>query len=131
VAALIVAAIGFIVSAVVSTRERLGEFALLRAMGLSPAQLSAWLTFENAFLLAAGVLAGTGLGLLLSWLVLPFVTLTQDARIVVPPLLVEIPWAAIGAVYAVAVVALVVAVVVIGGVLRRVPVSGVLRSGQD
>ena len=131
VAALIVAAIGFIVSAVVSTRERLGEFALLRAMGLSPAQLSAWLTFENAFLLAAGVLAGTGLGLLLSWLVLPFVTLTQDARIVVPPLLVEIPWSAIGAVYAVAVVALVVAVVVIGGVLRRVPVSGVLRSGQD
>ena len=131
VAAVIVAAIGFIVSAVVSTRERLGEFALLRAMGLSPAQLSAWLTFENAFLLAAGVLAGTGLGLLLSWLVLPFVSLTQDARIAVPPLLVEIPWAAIGAVYAVAVVALVVAVVVIGGVLRRVPVSGVLRSGQD
>jgi len=131
VSALIVAAIGFIVSAVVSTRERLGEFALLRALGLSPAQLSAWLTFENAFLLAAGVIAGTGLGLLLSWLVLPFVTLTQDARVVVPPIVVEIPWWAIGAVHAVAIVALVVAVVVIGGVLRRVPVSGVLRSGQD
>ena len=130
-AALIVAAIGFIVSAVVSTRERLGEFALLRALGLSTAQLSAWLTFENAFLLAAGVIAGTGLGLLLSWLVLPFVTLTQDARVVVPPILIEIPWWAIGAVHAVAIAALVVAVVVIGGVLRRVPVSGVLRSGQD
>jgi hypothetical protein len=77
------------------------------------------------------VLAGTGLGLGLAWLVLPFVTLTQDARVVVPPLLVEIPWAAIGAVYLVAAVALVIAVVVIGGVLRRVPVSGVLRSGQD
>jgi hypothetical protein len=131
VAALIVAVIGFVVSAVVSTRERLGEFALLRAMGLSPAQLSAWLTFEHAFLLAAGILAGTGLGLLLAWLVLPFVTLTADARAVVPPILIEIPWPAIAAVCAAAVVALVVAVVVTAGALRRVPVSGVLRSGQD
>jgi hypothetical protein len=131
VAALIVAIIGFVASAVVSTRERLGEFALLRAMGLSPAQLSAWLTFENAFLLAAGIVAGTGLGLLLSWLVLPFVTLTADARIVVPPILVEIPWLAIGIVHLVAAIALVVAVTVISGILRRVPVSGVLRAGED
>jgi hypothetical protein len=131
VAALIVAVIGFVVSAVVSTRERLGEFALLRAMGLSPAQLSAWLTFEHAFLLAAGILAGTGLGLLLAWLVLPFVTLTADARVVVPPILIQVPWLAIGAVYAAAAIALVVAVLVTAGLLRRVPVSGVLRSGQD
>jgi hypothetical protein len=130
-AALIVAIIGFVVSAVVSTRERLGEFALLRALGLSPSQLSAWLTIENAFLLAAGVVAGTGLGLVLSWLVLPFVTLTADARIVVPPVLVEIPWLAIGVVHLLAAVSLVVTVFVIGGILRRVPVSGVLRAGQD
>lgn len=131
IAALIVAIIGFVVSAVVSTRERLGEFALLRALGLSPGQLSAWLTIENAFLLAAGVVAGTGLGLVLSWLVLPFVTLTADARTVVPPVLVEIPWPAIGVVHLIAAVALVATVVVVGGILRRVPVSGVLRAGQD
>jgi len=131
VAALIVAIIGFVVSAVVSTRERLGEFALLRAMGMSPGQLSAWLTFENAFLLAAGIVAGSGLGLVLSWLVLPFVTLTAEARIVVPPVLVEVPWLAIGVVHLLAACGLVVAVIVIGGILRRVPVSGVLRAGQD
>ena len=131
IASLIVAVIGFVVSSVVSTRERLGEFALLRALGLSPAQLSAWLTMENAFLLTAGVVAGTGLGLVLSWLVLPFVTLTADARVVVPPVLVEIPWPAIGFVFLMAVVALVATVIVIGAILRRVPVSGVLRAGQD
>ena len=70
-------------------------------------------------------------GLVLSWLVLPFVTLTADARIVVPPVLVEIPWPAIGFVILLAAVALVVTVIVIGGILRRVPVSGVLRAGQD
>ena len=76
-------------------------------------------------------MAGTGLGLVLSWLVLPFVTLTSEARIVVPPVLVEIPWLAIGIVHLLAAVALVITVVVIGGILRRVPVSGVLRAGQD
>lgn len=130
-AALIVAVIGFVVSAIVSTRERLNEFALLRALGLSPGQLSAWLTLENAFLLAAGILAGIGLGLVLSWLVLPFVTLTGEARTVVPPVLVEVPWVAIGVVLLAAGAVLVLAVVVIGGILRRVPVSGVLRAGQD
>ena len=54
-----------------------------------------------------------------------------DARIVVPPVLVEIPWVAIGVVHLIAAAALVVAVVVIGGVLRRVPVSGILRAGRD
>ena len=131
IAALVVAIIGFVVSAVISTRERLGEFALLRALGLSPGQLSAWLTIENAFLLAAGVLAGTALGLVLSWLVLPFVTLTSGARVVVPPVLVEIPWLAIGIVHSLAAVGLVATVVVIGGVIRRMPVSAVLRAGQD
>jgi hypothetical protein len=130
-AALIVAAIGFVASSLVSTRERLAEFALLRAMGLSRAQLAAWLAMENAYLLAAGVLGGIGLGLLLAWLVLPFVTLTADARAVVPPLAIEIPWATVGMACLLAVVALVVAVAIIGGALRRVPVSGVLRSGQD
>jgi hypothetical protein len=59
------------------------------------------------------------------------VTLTADARVVVPPVLVEIPWLAIGIVHLIGAVTLAVAVVVIGGVLRRVPVSGVLRAGQD
>jgi hypothetical protein len=50
---------------------------------------------------------------------------------VVPPVLVEIPWPAIGIVHLIAAGALVATVVVVGGILRRVPVSGVLRAGQD
>ena len=48
------AAIGFLVSATISTNERRGEFALLRALGLSDRQLTLWLALENTFLLAAG-----------------------------------------------------------------------------
>ncbi len=129
--AVIFAAIGFIVSATVSARERLGEFALLQAIGLSHRQLSAWLSMENAFLLIVGLLAGTGLGLVLAWVVLPFVTLTQEATLAVPPVEVVIPWSVYGLLYLVAAGALVVTVIVIGQLLGRVRVSGVLRAGSD
>ena len=130
-AAVLFASIGFIVSATVSTRERLGEFALLQAIGLSHRQLTGWLSMENAFLLFIGLLAGTGLGLVLAWVVLPFVTLTQEATVAVPPVEVVIPWAIYGVLYLVAILALVVTVVVIGRLLARVRVSGVLRSGGE
>ena len=52
VAAAIFAVIGFVVSAAVSARERVAEFALLRALGLSTGQLSIWLSLENAVLAA-------------------------------------------------------------------------------
>lgn len=129
-AAVIFAAIGFMVSATVSTRERLGEFALLQAIGLSHRQLSVWLWIENTFLLTIGLVAGTGLGLLLAWVVLPFVALTQEARVAVPPVEVVFPWGIYGVLYAVAVGVLLVTVLVIGDLLGRVRVSGVLRGGD-
>ncbi|HEX7223954.1 MAG TPA: ABC transporter permease, partial [Candidatus Limnocylindria bacterium] len=130
-AAVVFASIGFIVSATVSARERLGEFALLQAIGLSHRQLSAWISLENAFLLAVGLVSGTGLGLLLAWVVLPFVTLTQEATVAVPPVEVVIPWGIYGLIYLVALAALAITVVVIGNLLGRVRVSGVLRSGGE
>jgi predicted lysophospholipase L1 biosynthesis ABC-type transport system permease subunit len=130
-AAIIFASIGFIVSATVSARERLSEFALLQAIGLSHRQLSAWISMENAFLLLIGLLAGTGLGLVLAWVVLPFVTLTQEATLAVPPVEVVIPWGIYGLLYLVALLALGATVLVIGNLLGRVRVSGVLRSGGE
>ena len=44
------AVIGLAVSAAVSARQRRTEFALLRALGLSPDQLSGWLWLENGSL---------------------------------------------------------------------------------
>jgi predicted lysophospholipase L1 biosynthesis ABC-type transport system permease subunit len=65
VAAIVFALIGFVTSAAVSVRERLTEFALLRAIGLSPRQLAGWLLLEHGFLLAVSLVFGTLLGLAL------------------------------------------------------------------
>ena len=129
-AALIFAAIGFVVSATVSTRERLGEFALLRALGLSGRQLSLWLALEHTFLLVAGILAGLGLGALLAWLVLPFATLTTTGAAVTPPPVVVIPAASLLPIAAGAAGVLLATLIVLRQQLLSIRIGDVLR-GQD
>lgn len=125
------ALVGLTVSAAVSARQRRTEFALLRALGLSGRQLSNSLWLENGSLVLVSLLAGTGLGLLIGWVVLPFVTVTQRATTPVPPVEVHVPWADIALLDAGSAVALGVAVLVIGAVLRRIGVGSILRMGED
>ena len=112
-AALVFAAIGYLVSVSVSTTERLGELALLKALGLAPRQLLAWLSMENVVLLVVGLTAGVLLGLVLAWLALPFATLTSTGETPVPapevvvPLEALLPTLVLGLLLAVATVVLV------------------------
>jgi hypothetical protein len=129
-AAMAFAAIGFIVSATVSTSERRGEFALLRALGLSDRQLSLWLALENTFLLVVGLVLGSALGLLLSWLVLPFVTVTGTGAAAVPAPVIVIPWAAIAPIWVLAGVLLLVTVLAVRRQLPSNAIGGVLRAGD-
>ena len=130
IAAMVFAAIGFIVSATVSTRERLGEFALLRALGLSGRQLSVWLSLENAFLLTIGIAAGIGLGLVLAWLVLPFSTLTSSGAVAVPSPTVIIPLTTLLPIVVAALGVFVVTLVILRRQLLTVRIGDVLR-GRD
>jgi len=125
------AVIGLAASAAVSARQRRGEFALLRALGLSGGQLSGWLWLENASLVVVSLVAGTGLGLLIGWVVLPYITVTQQATTPFPPVIVETPWATILVLEAVTAGALAVTVIGLAAVLRRAGVGSVLRMGGD
>jgi hypothetical protein len=127
-AALVFAALGLVVSAAVSTGERLGEFALLRALGLSGRQLSTWLSLENAFLLGVGLVAGSALGLMLAWLVLPLVMLSPAGEPVVPVISVVVPWPALVPIYALSAGLLILIVAVVRRELLRLRVSDVLRA---
>jgi FtsX-like permease family len=129
-AALIFASIGFVVAATVSTRERVGEFALLRALGLSGRQLSVWLSLENAFLLTIGIGAGIALGLLLAWLVLPFSTLTTSGAAAVPSPIVVIPWVTLLPIVVVAGGVFLATLLVLRDQLLSIRIGDVLR-GRD
>jgi ABC-type lipoprotein release transport system permease subunit len=131
VAAIIFAGVGFVVSAIVSARERMTEFALLRALGLSPRQLLRWMTLENGILLLIALIGGTLLGLALSWLILPLISVTQRATRVFPEVDVVIPWTTIILLElgVIAVLGLIVGLLAL--ILRRVGLGSMLRLGED
>ncbi|MEV4564172.1 ABC transporter permease [Nonomuraea sp. NPDC049419] len=93
-AALVFAALGFLVNAAVAARERLAEFAILRALGVSPRQVFGMLAMEQAFVVGLSLLAGTGLAIVVGELVVPHIVLTGQAAAVTPGVLLDIPWAA-------------------------------------
>lgn len=130
-AALVFAAIGFVVSATVATSERVTEFAILRALGLSVRELSAWVSLENAFLLVFGLVAGSGLGILLAWLVLPFATLTESGEAAVPAAEIVVPWTAMLPIYVAALGLFAVTVVLVTRQVRAAAISTVLRAGEE
>lgn len=130
-AAALFAIVGFTVSTAVTARERIGEFALLRALGLSIEQLSAWLALESVALAAISLAAGTALGLVMAWVALPFVTVTQEAVAPFPPVLVRVPWNTVALIAGVGIVALVATVLVLIRVLRRIGLASALRIGED
>ncbi len=131
VAAAVFAGIGFAVNAAVSARERLLEFALLRAVGLSNRQLLAWLSLENALLVVFGLVAGTLLGVALAWLVLPLLGITQQAAQAVPSVIVVYPWQTIFWLEMSIVVVLLLAVGLLAVMLRRMGLGALLRLGEE
>jgi hypothetical protein len=124
------AAVGFAASAAAAARARMLEFAVLRSLGLRTSQLSGWISLESGLVVGLSLLGGTALGLLVSWLVLPYVALGTSGAAPVPPALVTVPWrlvlllelALLGALVAVA------AVQVLR--IRALRPAQVLRSGE-
>jgi hypothetical protein len=131
VAAAAFAAIGFVVSAMAAARERLEEFALLRALGLSGSQLVVWQSLEQAFTLLIGASIGLGLGVVLAWLVLPAATLTQSGAPPVPPAVVVVPLRSLVPLAIAGLLLLVSTIVLVSRLLRTSDVVAILRSAEE
>ena len=127
----IFALVALVVSAAVSARQRQTEFALLRALGLTGRQLSGWLWLENASLVVVSLVAGTIIGVVISWIALPFITVTQQATTPVPSVQVHLPWDRIVALDLVVLVALGIAVGDPRDRSAAIGVGSILRLGED
>jgi hypothetical protein len=88
--ALLLAGSGFLVS-VTSSAERGRDLAVLDALGATPGQLTRMRCLEQAILSVPAAIGGLGLGLLLSRLIIPAVTLTAQAAHPIPSVLILIP----------------------------------------
>jgi ABC-type antimicrobial peptide transport system permease subunit len=103
----------------------------MRALGLTASQLSRWLWLENGSLVVVSLICGTAVGVVISLIALPFVTVTQQATTPVPPVVVQLPWDRILVLDLVVLTALGIAVAILAAVLRRLGVGSILRMGED
>jgi hypothetical protein len=123
-------AVGFAASAAAAARARMLEFAVLRSLGLGTKQLSAWIALESALVVVLSLVGGTALGLLVSWLVLPYVGLGAAGAAPVPPVQLTVPWSLILWLELALLAALVVIATAQIARIRGLRLAPVLRSGE-
>jgi putative ABC transport system permease protein len=94
-AAALLTVLGFLLYAFFSFRRRFIELGILRAIGLSSGQMTAFLAWELAFLILSGAIVGAGLGIWVSNLFIPYLQVGSGAAAQTPPYVVQIAWSAI------------------------------------
>lgn len=129
-AAALLTVLGFLLYALFSFRRRFIELGTLRAMGLSPVQMTTFLAWELAFLILLGLLAGTFLGSLISEVFIPYLQVGADVQATTPPFQVEIAWSAIMRIYALFGSLFVVALSVLAVSLLRMRIFQAIKLGE-
>lgn len=129
-AAALLAAVGFAVHIVVSTRARALELAQLRAVGLSSGATVRMVGVEAMLLAALGTVCGVGLGLWLVTLTAPLVSFGPDGQPPVPEVLVHVPWPFVAALVLEAVAVVVLALAIAAVLVRRIRPADLLRQGD-
>ncbi|WP_329172677.1 ABC transporter permease [Streptomyces sp. NBC_01477] len=125
------AVIAFTVHAVISTRQRRKEFALLRAIGVRSRRLSALLGAEQLSLALFAVVPGALMGMALASAVLPLVTVDDSGKAPYPPLPVVVPWGTVAVTAVATALAISAVVLALARLLARVDLVRVLRAGED
>jgi putative ABC transport system permease protein len=122
--------LGFLLYALFSFRRRFIELGTLRAVGLSTVQLSIFLICELAFLILLGLGAGTGIGILISQVFIPYLQIGTGPSANIPPYTVEIAWFAISRLYLLFGVLFLVAFAVLIVLLLRMKVFQAIKLGE-
>lgn len=129
-AVLLLTALGFVVYSYLSAQTRQLEFAILRTMGFTGKQILGLVSFEQVFVIVAGVAVGTFLGLPLGRLMIGYLGVTETGQDILPPLVSSISWQAIVTVYGLLSVVFIATVVALATLYSRLAVHRALRMGE-
>ena len=121
---------GFVFYASFSFHRRFVDLGVLRAIGLSAAQMAAFLAWELVLLILAGVGAGTGLGAWTSVLFIPYLQIGSGPSALIPPFVVEIAWPAVLRVYGLFGLLFLAALGVLVMLLLRMKVFQAIKLGE-
>lgn len=122
--------LGFLLSALINARRRTIELGVLRALGMSGAQVAVALLIEQVALVVAGVGAGTGIGLLVARLVVPLLQVGAGEHPGTPPYPPQIAWDQVAVIYVVFAVALLLTLLALSWVLGRMKLFQAVKLGD-
>jgi hypothetical protein len=128
---IVLSLVGFATHFTLSVRQQETLYGVMRALGMSPRQLYAWMVIEQATLILAGLALGTVLGLLLNQVTLPRLPVSLGDRQPIPPFVPRADWLALGGLYLLLAVALLVMLGIVTALLRRARIHHILRIGQE
>jgi putative ABC transport system permease protein len=129
-AAALLTVLGFFLYAIFSYRRRLIELGVLRAMGLSTIQMSAYLGWELLLLLGIGAGAGTLLGVTASSIYIPYMQVGLTPESTLLPFMVIINWPEIYRIYVLFGGLFVVALVVLLAYLLKMKIFQAVKLGE-
>ncbi len=129
-AVLLLTGLGFAVYATLAVQSRSLEFAILRTMGYTNRQVLGLVSFEQMFVIVAGVAVGTILGFPLGRLMIGYLGVTESGGDPVPPLVSQVSWSAVLTVYSLLAVVFVGTIASLAAVYSRLAVHKALRIGE-
>lgn len=124
-------AVGFLIFWILSIRSRSLQFGIYRAMGMSVGEIVAMLINEHVWQSLSAVIAGTGIGYLVSLLFIPLIQLAYSSADASLPLTVTRDLADHIKLVAIILVVLIVCVYVLITIIRRLKIAQALKIGED
>ncbi len=129
-AAALLTVLGFSLYALFSFRRRFIELGMLRAIGLSSMQMTVLLAAELAFIILAGLVIGTVLGVAASGLFIPYLQVGSGPEALIPPYLVSIAWPSIVRIWALFGLLFVGVLTVLAVLLLRMRIFQAVKLGE-
>jgi ABC-type lipoprotein release transport system permease subunit len=133
--AALLAIVGILVQSILAARQRTGQFAVLRTLGMARAQLTRLLLSEQLVVYLLGMLGGTAIGIVLATATLPFLqfgdTTLDPSTIGVPPYRLALDLRPVLVFYVALLVAFVLALLLAARYANRLGLGRALRVGED
>jgi hypothetical protein len=126
-AAFSILALGFGLTLYLGGQSRTIEVSVMRAVGLSPRQLFAMISFEYLFVALIGLLIGTLAGLRISETMLSFLNVTEEGTPVVPPFSLSTRWDTVAIAFAATAAAFLIGVGALAAYFLRLNLNRILR----
>jgi putative ABC transport system permease protein len=122
--------LGFLLSALITARRRAIELGVLRALGMSGWQVAAELVIEQVLLVAAGIGAGTGIGLLAARLVVPLLQVGAGPHPGTPAFPPVLAWDQVALIYIVFAAALLLTLFALAWIMGRMQLFQAVKLGD-